>query len=114
MIFSGFVNVSYAIPNPDLKLVSVKQRAFLGLKPNEKQFKYTVNYFTEKHTDLINIIVGFKPLSNSTRKELVNYLNEFYAAIDSKIMNNEIEKWTNFEKHIEKETTTSDPSLFRE
>ena len=46
--FSGFVNASYAVPNPDYNLKSVRERVLIGAGPTPEQFESTIGHFPKQ------------------------------------------------------------------
>jgi len=76
--FSGMVDASYAIPNTNLGLKTVQDRAFLGANTDEKLLDVIHNYLARKKDDLYEIINDCKYLSRSSRYEVIEYLETFY------------------------------------
>jgi hypothetical protein len=82
--YCGLVNAYYAFPAEELKISSVRDRIYLGhclpfeeLEPVIEEFKVLKDKFY--HT-----IDSFGHIDNSTKKEMKNYLEEFYKMIGSK------------------------------
>ena len=109
--FSGFVDAPYAIPNPDVKLVSVKDRAFLGRRVGEESMKRTLAIFQNKEEVLINKVKNFKYLKKSTRKELVRYLASFYDILEKHHYKEVEMRWTNAAPVFEESFTSPKPLL---
>lgn len=76
--FAGLVGAPYAIPNPDLGLTSIKQRAFLGLNEDEAQLKATKQFFAAKKDKLYDVIKNCKHLTKATKQEMIDYLETFF------------------------------------
>ena len=79
--FSGFVNASYALPNADYKLTSIRERIFLSLTQSDAEIASTKALFESKREAMIEHIKGFKALSAAGRNDAVNYLNSFYESL---------------------------------
>lgn len=84
--FSGLVNVSYAVPNQDLGLNSVTERAFQGYFKERGDIEAILDYFQVKKAALYQIIQNLKPLDNIGRKRAIRYLDEFFLEMDYYIM----------------------------
>jgi hypothetical protein len=80
--FSGFVSASYAIPNPDYKLRSTKQRVFLGKMHSEEEMKKVAKHFLNQKKATIQMCKGFKMLNKRCRKDIVKYLKSFYDILE--------------------------------
>jgi hypothetical protein len=75
--FAGFVDPSYAIPNSDYGLVSVKQRVFLGNKVDSALLSSTLQHFLAKWPEMEEEVEQFKLLSRHSRMESIQYLENF-------------------------------------
>ena len=76
--FSGFVDPSYAIPNSDYGLVSVKQRVFLGNKVDSALLASTLQHFVAQRQAMIDEVDNSKLLSRQSRGEVTRYLETFF------------------------------------
>ena len=81
--FSGFVNASYAIPNIDYKLKSVRDREFLGSDNLTKELQQAKAVMIAKRGQLENTVNNFKVMSKKSRKDIIEYLNSFYTALET-------------------------------
>jgi hypothetical protein len=79
--FSGFVNASYALPNADYKLTSIRERIFLSLTQSDAEIASTKALFESKRQAMIDHIKGFKALSAAGRSDAINYLESFYESL---------------------------------
>lgn len=79
---SGLVNTEYAIPNPDYKLVSTKERVFLGQIHSPQEMQKVAKHFLNKKEETICLVKDFKKLSKRSRKDIIRYLNSFYEILD--------------------------------
>ncbi len=80
--FSGFVSASYAIPNPDYKLSSTKQRIFLGKIHSDEEMRKVAKHFLNQKEATIQLCKDFKMLNRRCRKDVVKYLKSFYKILE--------------------------------
>ncbi|MDX2246153.1 MAG: hypothetical protein SF052_05230 [Bacteroidia bacterium] len=81
--WSGFVNTPYALPNPDLGIVSVRDRLFRGFCRTEEEFEVTFQLFRNKKADFFRLINENPLLEEKTKIAAVRYLEQFYSIIGS-------------------------------
>jgi hypothetical protein len=79
--FSGMVNASYAVPDVNYKLTSVRDRIFLGVAKTDAELAETFELFKSKKQAMIDTIKGCKTLSAAGRSDMVNFLESFFDAI---------------------------------
>jgi hypothetical protein len=82
--WSGLVNAYYAIPDESVGVESVKKRLFLGICRKDEVFKKDLIIFNEKKEDLYRIINDFPYLKQREKKEITDYLDEFFSEIKGK------------------------------
>ena len=80
--YAGLVNTDYAIPAPDLPIKSVRERLYMGVCRSEEEFTKATAEFLEKKDQFYKIINDFPYLSARSKKDIFNYLNEFYSKFD--------------------------------
>ncbi|MBL7794470.1 MAG: hypothetical protein JNK77_19210, partial [Saprospiraceae bacterium] len=80
--FSGLVNASYALPTSDHKLLTVRDRIYLGHPAANAELQQTVDLFQSKKEKLLGIVSGFKLLDKASRDDIAAYLNSFYGLLD--------------------------------
>lgn len=80
--FSGFVSASYAIPNPDYNLRTIKERVFLGKMHSEEEMKKVAKHFLNQKEATIQMCKDFKILNRRCRKDVVRYLKSFYDILE--------------------------------
>ncbi|MFK7772001.1 MAG: hypothetical protein AB8F94_07670 [Saprospiraceae bacterium] len=91
--FSGFVSAAYAIPNPDYKLRTTKQRVYLGKMPSDEEMKKVAKHFLDQKEATIQTIKDFDLLNKRCRKDVIKYLKSFYEILeDEENMANELTK----------------------
>ena len=76
--FAGIVNAPYAIPNINLGLTSIQQRAFMGLNQEKELLAPIKRFLDSKQDELYSIIESCKHLPRTSRSEMVGYLETFY------------------------------------
>jgi len=84
--FSGMVNASYAIPNPNFGIASVKERVFLGFKEDAEHLRSTLAFFKTKRLALLETVNEFSALDISRREEIIYYLDSFYLSMDNIVL----------------------------
>jgi len=82
--FSGIVDAPYAIPDPDLRHYSVKQRHFFGEFADQNELEAMSNHFLSKKKEILRTVKEFKILSLNSRLEIDSYLKEFFYILKNK------------------------------
>lgn len=82
--WSGLVNAYYAIPDESVGVESVKKRIFLGICRKDEAFQKDLIIFNEKKEDLYKVINEFPYLKQRDKKEMSDYLDEFFSEIKGK------------------------------
>ena len=80
---SGWVNATYATPNPELPIRSVRQRLYRGRCANNAQLAASVRAFQDKRPEIFGLVTESEHLESSVKKQLTRYLNDFYKIIDN-------------------------------
>lgn len=80
--FAGLVNVPYAIPNADYALENCRQRYFIGFVEEERELAATILLFQSKKQEMIEYVQNFKYLDKSSKKDIIRYMETFYASIE--------------------------------
>jgi hypothetical protein len=81
---SGFVNASYALPNELLGTETVTERVYRGFSRNMEELQATFEIYRKQKEAITSLVMGFTPLKEKTRKEIVAYLEEFYKTINDR------------------------------
>ncbi len=81
--FSGFVNANYAIPNQDYKLATLRERAFLGSENLPEALMAAKGLMIAKRAAMEKTISDFKIMSRKSRKDLLDYMDSFYTALET-------------------------------
>jgi len=80
--YCGLVNAAYAIPVPELEIANVRQRLYRGFARTMEELQPALQILQDKRRAIDSLIVNFEPLSARNKKEMINYLDEFYLAIE--------------------------------
>jgi hypothetical protein len=81
---SGLVNASYATPNELLGTETVTERAYRGFPRTMEELQTCFEVFRANKAKILAMVNNFQLLSARNRKELVDYLEEFYDTINDK------------------------------
>lgn len=81
--FCGLVSAPYATPKTDLGQTSVRQRIFRGNADSVEDLHDAIHVFMEKKEELINEVNSFDILNRDSRNDIIEYLEEFFKAIES-------------------------------
>ncbi len=80
--YSGLVNSSYAIPHENLHLDSVRERYYMGKCRSDSVYLQELKEFSDKKDEFYKVITDFPLLKERTKKEMIDYLAQFYYEID--------------------------------
>lgn len=80
---SGLVNAGYAKPDRDLRLSSVKQRAFIGYFKNKMERVKTVTLFNNKKEAIYQMILENNSMNEIGKQKIINYFDGFYKIINT-------------------------------
>jgi hypothetical protein len=82
--YTGFVNAGYAVPQEQFGITSLRERVYRGSPRRIEEVQETLNIFKEKKERILYYINEFPLLGARIKKDLVNYLQEFYTTIENK------------------------------
>ncbi len=88
--FSGLVDVNYALANSGLGQEKVGDRVYLGSETRNAELQETADFFRSKKAALYQTVNEFELLPKRTRREITDYLNEFYTSLDQGIICEEL------------------------
>lgn len=80
---TGIVNASYAAPPEDMGIESVTQRVYRGYPRSMAELEETAGIFKTHREQILNMVRNCDWLTPKCKKEVGNYLEDFYKAIDS-------------------------------
>ena len=78
--YSGIVNPTYATPNSDYNLTSVRDRVFLSDLTDE-QMQPAIDKLLQEKQDIIDLIKDFKRLSYDARQDIISYVESCYELL---------------------------------
>ena len=84
--YSGLVDAPYAVPNEQLGISSVRERLYRGFYRNMDELQKALDVFREKKDAMMFYIKNFPLISEKSKKDIINYLGEFYATANDKRM----------------------------
>jgi hypothetical protein len=80
----GLVNASYALPPEELGIKSVTERVYRGFPRSMEELEETVAIFKHQKEKIWSLINNCEWLSSRYKKEITNYLDDFYKILVSK------------------------------
>jgi hypothetical protein len=80
--YSGLVNTFYAIPDEQLHTETVRERVYRGFPRNEAELNEVIDIFKKQKENIYSTINNFNLLTQGTKKEMTEYLDEFYKIIN--------------------------------
>jgi hypothetical protein len=80
--FSGIVNASYAIPNPNLGQINMQQRFFLGSKESG-HLDEAVQFFLDRRELVFAFLKDFQLLRGADRRTIKKYLKNGFRALEN-------------------------------
>ncbi|MGZ3999207.1 MAG: hypothetical protein ACXVIY_01190 [Mucilaginibacter sp.] len=83
--FSGLVNTSYSAPDERLGIESVKVRVYRGFPRTLDELNDALEVFKKQKDNIYASIKNFSLFTPATKKEMTNYLDEFYQTINSPV-----------------------------
>jgi len=81
--YSGLVNTTYAIPDDRLGIENVRQRLYRGFPRLMEELNEVLDVFKKQKTNIYAIINNFNLLTPTTKRDMIDYLDGFYATIGS-------------------------------
>ncbi len=80
---TGFVNASYAVPDPLFPIENVRERYFRGICEPLEEFKESLQEFYDIKDAVYQTILEFEYIEEKTRNDLIRYIDQFYSIIES-------------------------------
>jgi len=81
--YSGFVDQSYAVPDPSLPIKSVRDRHLMPYVISNEEFDFAVQYFASKKQSILDLCQQATFLKPQTIKENISFLTEFFKEIEN-------------------------------
>ena len=76
--YAGIVNTYYAIPKDNLGIKDVTERYYLGPCSEEPVLSSAVEQINQHREDILQLVDDFEYLDQKKRKQVVNYLEEYF------------------------------------
>jgi hypothetical protein len=81
--YSGMVNTTYAIPDENLGIETVRTRVYRGYcLPSDDHYHRFFKMFLKNKKAMFSLVEDFKLLDKRSRSEMLEYLEEFYEIIE--------------------------------
>jgi hypothetical protein len=81
--FSGLVNTTYSAPDQRLGIESVRERVYRGFPRSMEELNDALDVFKKQKENIYASINNFNLLTPVTKREMTNYLDEFYEMISN-------------------------------
>ncbi len=81
---SGMVNASYALPQEELGIASVRERLYRGFPRTMEEVEKVAALFLSKKDEIWSLVNNCAWLSNKYKKDIIGYLDEFYDKLKSR------------------------------
>ena len=79
--YSGFVNTDYAVPDEHLPIQTVRERLYRGFPRSMEELNDVLAIFNERKAAIYDLINNFELFTERSKKEMIDYIDEFYAVI---------------------------------
>ncbi len=80
--YCGLVNAKYAIPPPELPIISVRERLYRGFPRTMEELQAPLQIFRLQRLAIDSIIMNCAPLEMYHKKEMTKYLHGFFLATE--------------------------------
>jgi hypothetical protein len=77
------VDAYYAVPNEGLDIENVRQRLYRGFSRTEAELNEAIAIFNKQKENIYSLVNGFDLLTEKNRKNIIDYLEEFYKTINN-------------------------------
>jgi hypothetical protein len=81
--YSGIVDAYYAVPNEGLPIENVRQRLYRGFLRTEEELNEAIAIFNKQKEKIYSLVNGFDLLTEKNRKNIIDYLDDFYKTINN-------------------------------
>jgi hypothetical protein len=81
--YAGLVNAEYAVPDSQLGTETVLERVYRGFSRTTSELQTAFDLFNGQKEKIYALINNFEPLSSRNKKEMINYLDDFYETINN-------------------------------
>jgi arginine repressor len=81
--FAGLVNADYAVPDEMMGIENVTQRKYRGFPRTMAELQTAIQVFNRQKDQIYALVNNFSPLSTSSKKEMIRYLDDFFVTINN-------------------------------
>jgi hypothetical protein len=81
--YCGLVDTDYAVVHESLAIKDVKQRLYIGPSCEEREALALIKEFSGRKQAALDCINNFERLEERERRKMVNYLTDFFEALES-------------------------------
>lgn len=81
--YSALVETPYATPHTQLPINNIKDRYYLGLCREEKEYAPTFELFRAKKTEMLATVEQFELLNERPKKSMLKCLNSFFEILET-------------------------------
>ncbi len=82
--YCGLVDAGYAIPSEVIGTESVTERVYRGFPRTMEELQESLDVFRQNKDKIFSLVAGFEPLNDKYKKQVKNYLEEFFKMIENK------------------------------
>lgn len=82
--YAGLVDAYYAVPAEQIGIQSVTERAYRGYPRSMEELDEIIKIFNDKKESITNLVMNLEPLGERYKKEVMDYINDFYKIINNK------------------------------
>jgi|WetSurMetagenome_2_1015567.scaffolds.fasta_scaffold47576_2 hypothetical protein len=82
--WTGLVNATYAIPAEIVGTENVRERIFTGICRSKEEYRKDLDMLLKKKDEFYRVINEFPYLNQSSKKDMINYLDGFFYQITGK------------------------------
>ncbi len=79
--YAGIVNTFYAVPDELFGITDVTQRYYRGMCRTDAEFQELIDYYLTKEDEIISLIKSFEYLEEKPKKEVLDYIEQFYLEL---------------------------------
>ncbi len=89
--YAGIVNATYAVPDPQLEIETVRERVYRGRCIDAELLRNSARKFKERKSLVLGLYENDKYLNKGFKKSTISYLKDFYSIIENdKVFEREI------------------------
>ena len=81
--FAGMVSAPYAVPNPEAGQLKLTDRVYMGYPRTVADMTAVIQHFKDKEAAILQTVKDAKLLSPVARKEVYDYLDDFFKSIEN-------------------------------